>query len=117
MSLTDYASRTFTDIGVSDGDNSQTEWFNGFRRLMGSINITSHEITSMLSLLSASITSGQPLPPYLTTPQPYQLSGKLEALDYDILSVRHITEPGYAAFAVMQISTRCIVGDLEKLLM
>lgn len=116
MSLAEYASRTFTDLAVSDGDNSETEWFNGFRRLMGSVNITSHEITSMLALLSASITSGQPLPPYLTTSQPYQLSRKLEALDHDILSVRHIAEPGYAAFAVMQISTRCIIGDLEKLL-
>lgn len=117
MSLVGYASHTFTDPVVSGGDESQTEWFNDFRRLMTSVNITSHEITSMLSLLSASITSGQPLPPYLTTPQPYQLSRKLEALDHDILSVRHIAEPGYAAFAVMQISTRCIIGDLEKLLL
>jgi hypothetical protein len=56
------------------------------------------------------------LPPYLKAPEGYQLSKKLEAVDHDILSLRHIAEPGYAAFAVMAISTRCIHMDLEKLL-
>jgi hypothetical protein len=36
-------------------------------------------------------------------------------MDHDVLSLRHIAEPGYAAFAVMAISTRCIHMDLEKL--
>ena len=40
----------------------------------------------------------------------------MEAVDRDILSIRHIAEPGYAAFAVMQISTRCIHMDIQKLL-
>jgi tRNA U38,U39,U40 pseudouridine synthase TruA len=70
----------------------------------------------MLSLLSSSIQNGQPLPPYLKVPNPYQLSRKLEAVDSDILSLRHIAEPGYAAFAVMAISTRCISMDIERLL-
>ena len=33
----------------------------------------------------------------------------------DILSISHITEPGYAAFAVMQIASSLISDDLEKL--
>ena len=37
-------------------------------------------------------------------------------MDHDILSLRHIAEPGYAAFAVMAISTRCINMDLQRLL-
>jgi len=114
MSLVGYSSKTFTDISVHN--SSESEWLDDFKRLISSVNVTSHEITSLLALLSSAITNGQPLPPYLTIPKPYQLSTKLRALDRDILSVRHIAEPGYAAFAVMQISTRCIVGDLEKLL-
>jgi hypothetical protein len=78
--------------------------------------MTSHEITSILALLSSSITSGQPLPPYLIAPQSYRLSLKMEAVDRNILSIRHIAEPGYAAFAVMQISTKCIHMDIQKLL-
>ena len=83
---------------------------------MLSASITSHEITSMLSLLSSSITNRQPLPPYLRPPESYLLSKRLAEVDRDVLSPRHIAEPGYAAFAVLQISTSCINGDLEKLL-
>ena len=92
------------------------QWFNDFRRVIKDANVTSHEITTLLSLLSSSIQNGQPLPPYLKVPQGYQLSQKLEAVDSDILSLRHIAEPGYAAFAVMAISTRCISMDIERLL-
>ena len=38
---------------------------------------------------------------------------KLHQLDADILSVRHMAEPGYAAFAVMQIASRGLLGDVE----
>lgn len=62
------------------------------------------------------MTNGTALPPYLTPPTAYALSAKLEAVDRDILSVRHIAEPGYAAFAVVQISTRCIQMDVQRLL-
>lgn len=96
--------------------HASPQWFADFRRITTHTNITSHEITSLLSLLSSSITTGQPLPPYLKSPEGYQLSKQLEAVDHDILSLRHIAEPGYAAFAVMAISTRCIHMDLERLL-
>lgn len=62
------------------------------------------------------MTSGQPLPPYLQPPTPYGLNTKLEAMDPDILSVRHIDEPEYATFAVLQIASRCVVYELEILL-
>jgi hypothetical protein len=96
--------------------HASPQWFADFRRLTNNTNITSHEITSLLALLSSSITNGQPLPPYLHSPAGYELSKKLNAVDHDILSVRHIAEPGYAAFAVMAISTQCIHMDLERLL-
>jgi hypothetical protein len=79
-------------------------------------NITTHQITSLLSLLSASIKNQQPLPPYLQTPRPYGLAERLKELDKNILNISHSAEPGYAAFAVLQLSTRCIVGDLNKLI-
>lgn len=112
-----YSSETFTHAHFSeDADPSQIQWFRDFRRVLASANITSHEITSILALLSSSITNGQPLPPYLRAPPAYRLSKRLEIIDREILSVRHIAEPGYAAFAVWQISTSCINMDLEKLL-
>ncbi|KAF2438366.1 hypothetical protein P171DRAFT_423526 [Karstenula rhodostoma CBS 690.94] len=115
------ASHTFTHPSLlpssSDKDDpTRLAWFHDFRRLIATSNITSHEITSLLSMLSSSVTSSVPLPPYLSPPTAYSLSSKLEALDRDILSLKHIAEPGYAAFAVLQISTRCIQMDVERLL-
>ncbi|KAF1355905.1 hypothetical protein EJ07DRAFT_131149 [Lizonia empirigonia] len=129
-SLLGYASQAFThptfnaDTPDEDAAWSSTrfpkqaspQWLDDFRRVIKDANVTSHEITTLLSLLSSSIQNGQPLPPYLKVPQNYQLSQKLQAVDSDILSLRHIAEPGYAAFAVMAISTRCISMDIEKLL-
>ncbi|TID19071.1 MFS transporter [Venturia nashicola] len=112
ISLVGYASAKFSDGTVEE----ESVWASDFRKMLTSVRATSHEITGLLSLLSASIANGQPLPPYLKTPQPYQLSAKLEEIDHDILSVRHIAEPGYAAFAVIQISSRCIIAELDVLL-
>jgi hypothetical protein len=110
MSLISFASQ-----GYGFENDTTSQWPQDFRRLMGTINPTSHATTMVLSLLSASIREAQPLPPYLPLPQPYGLSARLEELDRDILSLRHMNEPGYAAFAVLQLSSRCIFLDMENL--
>lgn len=114
MALISHASSEF--INKDDKVSTEDSWVQNLSRLLKSINVTSHEITSMLSLLSASVTNGHPLPPYLKVPPPYQLTGHLEAMDADILSINHIAEPGYAAFAVMQIASGLISNDLGKLI-
>ncbi|PSK53121.1 hypothetical protein B9Z65_3321 [Elsinoe australis] len=117
-SLLSYASQTFAEMYHSDAEeeHSESKWLQDFRRLSLSAQSTSREITTLLALLSASVTSGQPLPPYIKPPEPYALSSKLDEMDRDILSIRHLVEPGYAAFACMQIATRCIGDDLTALL-
>ncbi|KAK7530871.1 uncharacterized protein J3D65DRAFT_639850 [Phyllosticta citribraziliensis] len=112
IALLAFASQTFSNPVTT----SETAWAHDFRRLLSNVNLTAHEITSLLALLSAAIKNGQPLPPYLKPPQPYALSNRLEELDQDILSLKHVMEPGYAAFAVIQIATRCVTMDIEKLL-
>jgi hypothetical protein len=111
MSLISYASQTFG----SESPEERTEWSNAFRLLMTSINPISHEIVMVLTILSSAIREGRPLPPYMPQPRPFSLSQRLERLDPRILSVRHINEPGYAAFAVLQLAARCIGADLENL--
>ncbi|KAL9022257.1 MAG: hypothetical protein Q9180_008569, partial [Flavoplaca navasiana] len=81
-------------------------------QLVRSVNITSQELTSTLSILSAAVTNGTPLPPYLQALQRYKLSTKLEAIDADILHISQITESGYAAFAVMQRASSLISDDM-----
>jgi len=112
MALISYASLAY----VEEDPHGATKWNENFRRLMVSIRPTSHEITMILTLLSAALRSGQPLPPYVPKPRPYELSSRLEELDEDILSIRHVNEPGYAAFAVLQLSARSIGNDVDNLI-
>ena len=91
-------------------------WLQDFARLVGKLRTTTQDITSLLALLSSAVTNGNPLPPYLKAPPSYNISQRLEDLDPDILSVSHIAEPGYSAFAVMQIASSLITDDLGKLI-
>ena len=113
MALIGYASR---DYGVTPDSPDERTWLRDFTRVVKSIEVTSEEITSMLALLSASVISGSPLPPYLKAPAAFQLSDKLEALDSDILGINHMAEPGYASFAVTQVASSLISDDLTKLI-
>lgn len=114
VALISYASNILSDD--DEGDPDQVYWLRSFRHLVHSIRTTSQELTSTLLLLAASVTNGSPLPPYLRVPEPYRLSTRLEAIDPYILNVKHVSEPGYAAFAVMQIASSLINDDMTKLI-
>lgn len=94
---------------------TRRKWINDLTSLTDKISPTSHQITSTLSLLSASVRTGSALPPYIQLPEPYNLSRKLEALDKGILSIKHIEEPGYSAYAVMQVASSLLSDDLARL--
>ncbi|KAF2995670.1 hypothetical protein E8E13_002306 [Curvularia kusanoi] len=102
--LLGYSSQAFSSPFPSPDDTNRQQWLADFRRVIGDANVTSHEITTLLSLLSSSIQNGQPLPPYLKAPDAYELSRKLETVDQDILSLRHIAEPG---------AVKKLVGELD----
>jgi hypothetical protein len=107
-----YASGSFS---MHDIDAKPSQWSLDFRKLLSKTDTTSHRITSLLALLSSSISYGQPLPPYLDMPQPFRLVKHLDSIDPDLLSVRHIAEPEYSAFAVVQVCARAIQKDIEDL--
>ena len=112
-----------TQDWVEDGDalypntdtSTRTKWINDLATLTDKISPTSHQITSTLSLLSASVRTGSALPPYIQLPEPYNLSRRLEALDKEILSVNNMDEPGYSAYAVMQVASSMVSDDLARL--
>jgi hypothetical protein len=117
MSLISIASSSFTELQGRSSDGTGSEWLRNFRKIIAEAKLTSHAVTTLLVLQSASVSSGNPLPPYLKIPAPFSLTERLDQIDKDILSVRHIAEPGYASFAVIQLGTKCLVEDLEKLLL
>lgn len=50
----------------------------------------------------------------MPTMEPLHLVKRITELDKNILSVRHLAEPGYAAFAVMTIASRMLVDELNE---
>lgn len=115
IALIGYASRTFS-LHTSSPDRPElSQWSTDFRKLLVSINPTSHRYTSLLALLSSSLANGAPLPPYLEMPPPFEMIKKIETIDPDLLSIRHIAEPEYSAFAVVQISAQTVNADILEL--
>ena len=103
MALIAFAAKSFQ---TADESSEKKDWSTAFSKVVSSVDVTSQEVTSLLALLSASITDGTALPPYLRVPAPYEIGAKLENVDPGILAIRHIAEPGYAAF-VCDCYSRC----------
>jgi hypothetical protein len=119
LSLMTYATQGWSSASPTHYPNSdpstRRKWLTDLSLLVDSVGTTSHQVTSVLSLLSASVRQGSALPPYIQLPEPYNLSRKLEALDKGILDVRHIEEPGYSSYAVLQVCSRLVTDDLRRL--
>ncbi|KAK4508098.1 hypothetical protein PRZ48_001836 [Zasmidium cellare] len=109
-SLVSYASATF-----STHNDNDSEWAHDFRMLLASVKATSHQVTSLLALLSNSMAHARPLPPYLEIPKPAKYMKTMTRIDKDILSVRHMAEPEYSAFAVITICAMCVNEEIEKI--
>ncbi|KIV89174.1 hypothetical protein, variant [Exophiala mesophila] len=111
----DFPSNTTDDTANGTG-TTNTTWAKDFREVISTLQLASHGVTSLLAILSGSITHGRPVPPYLREPDPYDLGGLMEGLDTEILNTVHVCEPGYSAFAVMQLSTTMLHEHLAVLL-
>lgn len=118
LSLMSYATQSWSIDHGSAYPNTRPEtrrqWLSDLTRLIDEVSPTSHQITSTLSLLSASVKQGNALPPYIQLPPPYDLSRRLEKLDSGILDARHVEEPGYSAYAVLQVASSLVMDDLTK---
>jgi hypothetical protein len=75
LSITNYLSLiSFATVSWAGSDGAEypdtdraarRQWLNDLSALINSVNPTSHQITSILSLLSGSVSQGAALPPYI----------------------------------------------------
>ena len=107
MALTAYSSHTF-----HSPDAEESAWLRDFKKVTAGSRLTSHDLTTTLCLASASITEALPLPPYINVPHPVNIADQLAARDPGILSIKHINEPCYAAFAVLEIASILISQEM-----
>ena len=112
-----FVTESFSALSMPGRDSvSPSPWLTDFRQLLASLQLTSESATSLLTIISSAISTGKPLPPYLQVPGAVQLNQRLEGLDKNILNTRHVCEPGYAVFAVMQLAAATLAEDLGELL-
>ena len=114
-SLQQHSHDTLDPSSTSEKETA-TAWKHHVGTLFGSADFASHNITTLLSLLASSVTNGQPLPPYLEPPMPYHLTREMQKMDPHLLSLKHALDPGYSAFAVVEVSCTMIAESLGRLL-
>lgn len=113
-----YATQVWSTNNLNQAQHYHTgdrEWLEDLSKLIGPVNATEECLTSILCQLSAAVSTGRPLPPRLPLPEAYQLSEKLRRLDPDVLSIKHMEEAGYSAFAVMEIISKMVTHNLDVL--
>jgi hypothetical protein len=119
MSLLSYATQVWAVDGPTKHYFQQSsrsrQWLTDLSNLIGPIGPTEEKITSILSQLSAAVSTGRSLPTKIEPPKPYQLSQKLRELDPEVLHIKHIQELGYSAYAVMEIISSMITYNLDVL--
>ncbi|KAH7041382.1 uncharacterized protein B0I36DRAFT_282294 [Microdochium trichocladiopsis] len=108
--------------GGSGGGLSST-WMRAMRRLLAESHQSQDDIICTLVMLSNALDSGHSLPPNLPSPQPYALTRMLEEMrdsqgnrkGLELLDAKHMTDSGYAEFAVLQVCSTLICDDLKGL--
>lgn len=106
---------SFSTNAFMDEEGEESAWIADFRRFASDIKVTSHDLTSTLCLISASVLNKQPLPPYLKIPQSFELATRMHAIDPQLLSIKHVSEPCYAAFAVLEIASSLVTKEMEHI--
>ncbi len=117
ITMISYVTESFQELpSNTNKDPSSASWLKDFKELVASLQLSSQNVTTILSIISSAISGEKPLPPYIKAPDLVHLTTLLKKENDDILSIRHVCEPGYAAFAVMQVATTMLWDDLEGLL-
>jgi hypothetical protein len=112
LTVITYASEAFTAARLSA---SSSEWLTQFAQSRAESSRKSHELITLLSLLSASLKNKQPLPPYLKPPGYFNLFDQAVGSDPNILGLENINEPGFRAFAVIEVSHVCMVDSVSNI--
>lgn len=110
LTVITYASEAFTAARLNA---SSTKWLSQFAESRLESNRKSHELVTLLSLLSASLKNKQPLPPYLHSPGYFNMFEQAVGTDPNILGLENINEPGFRAFAVIEVAHVCMVDSVS----
>ena len=100
------------------GISSQQEkkWLRRLASVIESTDFNSHHITSLLCHLSAAVSTGTVLPPYLSPPEPFPLARKLRTLNDGLLDRGNAEGLAFSAFASLEVLSSLVNINLAKLI-
>jgi len=118
FALLEYSSQAF--IREPEGQtqaelDEETQWLKNFREFAVNNTVTSHQVTSSLCLLSASMRNAQPLPPYIQPSRRIKTADATDELDPVLFGIEHLAHPCYAAFAVGEVTSAFVAGEMAKI--
>ena len=120
MSLMAHTTQNLEALAVESepsGTEDDDQWMTQLAEIaLKSTDFNSHRITSLLCHLSAAITNGQPLPPYLSTPDSFPLARQMQKIDGELLSIRHIEDPAFSAFVSLEVLRSVVSSSLQDLI-
>ncbi|ETN45021.1 uncharacterized protein HMPREF1541_09897 [Cyphellophora europaea CBS 101466] len=110
-----------TSPGKSVDPQEKDRWLHDFRAFAATRPFSHPSTTSSLCLAAASLVNAQPLPPNVHLPGAASTAGtaesgrfaEQEAREEEILSVKHIENPCYAAFAVLEVASGLVAEEVR----
>ena len=91
------------------------KWLRRLGRAMKEAQFNPHVTTALLCHLSAAVTNGLALPPYLAPPSSFALAREIQNINAELLDTKNKTETAFSAFAVLEVTTALLSYKLTKL--
>jgi Aromatic acid exporter family member 2 len=94
----------------------EQRWLHHLANVIDSTDFESHNITSLLCHLSAAVSAGTSLPPYLSPPEPFPVARKLRELNDGLLDRKNVQDPAFSAFASLEVLSSMVNKNLAELI-
>lgn len=94
----------------------EEKWVNNLARATSSPDFHAQVVSSVLYHLSAAVSNGLSLPPYLSPPHPFPLARSLRQMDEDLLNIRNIEDPSFSAFVALEVLSSMMSSNLKNLM-
>ncbi|KAK5203043.1 hypothetical protein LTR41_011230 [Exophiala xenobiotica] len=107
--------QTIRSLGGSSPKRQEENWLQHLSQAIKSTNFNSHVTTSLLCHLSAAVSYGIALPPYLSPPAPLGLARELRNLSAELMDIKHADDSSFSAFASLEVLSAIISASLSRL--
>lgn len=91
------------------------KWINRLAEATSGPSFHYHVIASVLYHLSAAVSNGLSLPPYLAPPHPFPLARNLRQTSENLLDIQNIEDPSFSAFVAIEVLSTMVSSNLKHL--